>query len=310
MPLALEQLDLRGYDLIISSESGPAKGILCDPDSVHICYCHTPMRYIWNMFHDYRASPIWLRRQFISLAAHYLRHWDYLSAQRVDYFIANSNHVAKRIRHYYRRSTDVIHPPVDLDKFQPAPPHEIDDYHLMVGELIAYKRPDLAIEAFNQSGEKLVVIGGGEMLKKLQNLAKPNIEFLGRASRDVLSHHYARCQALIFPGEEDFGIVPLEAMASGRPVIAFNRGGAIETIKHGITGLLFDDQTTASLLDALAVSRTLKFDPQTIRSHAEGFSEPAFMAQMNAFISRALNQSADWPNEKLHHIKKQFVEAT
>src|SRR5260363_128404 len=221
MPLALEQLDLRGYDLIISSESGPAKGIIPPPGALHVCYCHTPMRYIWNMYHEYRDGAGALTRLLMPPLSHYLRMWDVSSAARVDSFVANSTTVAGRIRRYYGADSHVIHPPVDTEAFSPLPAAELGDFYLMAGELVAYKRPDLAIRAFNEMKLKLVEIGGGEMLQEVRRLAGPTITVLGSQPFSVLKDHYARCRALIFPGEEDFGMVPVEAMASGRPVIAY-----------------------------------------------------------------------------------------
>ncbi len=284
MPLALEQLDLRGYDLIISSESGPAKGIIPPPGSIHICYCHSPMRYIWNMFHEYRDRSGVMTRALMPLIAHYIRNWDTISANRVDYYVANSATVAARVQRYYRRDAHVIHPPVDVDAFDVLPDERIGDFYLMAGELVGYKRPELAVQAFNQTGEKLVVIGGGEMLAELRKLAKPNVQILGSQPFSVLKDHYSRCRALIFPGEEDFGIVPVEAMASGRPVIAFGRGGATETVVDGVTGVFFEQQTVEAIIDAEQRLRSRRFDPAAIAAHARRFSADIFETQMAAYI--------------------------
>ena len=227
MPLALEQLDLRGYDLIISSESGPAKGIIPSPSALHVCYCHSPMRYLWNMFHDYRNQAGRVTKLIMPPLAHYLRLWDAASADRVDCFVANSETVAARIRRYYRREAEVIWPPVDTDAFTPVPESERGDYMLMVGELVAYKRPELAAEAFNRMRAKLVVIGGGEMLHRIRRLAAPTVTVPGPRPRGSA---WSRVAGVDLPGEEDFGIVPVEAMASGRPVIAYGSGGATETV--------------------------------------------------------------------------------
>jgi glycosyltransferase involved in cell wall biosynthesis len=284
MPLALEQLDLSDYDLVISSESGPAKGVIPPPATRHLCYCHSPMRYLWNMFHDYRRQSGVLTRLAMPPLAHYLRLWDTVSAGRVDRFVANSNAVAGRIRRYYGRAAEIVWPPVDVDAFQPVARDERGDYMLMVGELVAYKRPELAVEAFNRMGRKLVVIGGGEMLDRIRRLAGPTVTVLGPAPFADLRHHYARCQALIFPGEEDFGIVPVEAMASGRPVIAYGRGGATETVRPGISGMLFDEQTVEALIAAVEGFRDGDFDPAAIVRHARGFSREVFLAAMRAQI--------------------------
>jgi glycosyltransferase involved in cell wall biosynthesis len=288
MPLALEQLDLRGYDLIISSESGPAKGIIPPPRALHICYCHSPMRYVWNMFHDYRERSGFVTRLAMPLLSHYIRNWDVVSAARVHSFAANSRTVAQRLRAYYRRDSTVIYPPVAVDEFSPAPAGEIGDYWLMVGELAPYKRPELAVEAFNRSGEKLVVIGGGEMLARLRALAKPNVALLGPQPFDALKRHYAGCRALVFPGEEDFGIVPVEAMASGRPVIAFGRGGATESVVDGQTGVFFQRQTVGDILDAVERCEALRLDPKAIAARAKEFSADRFALQMKAFVDERL----------------------
>lgn len=291
MPLALEQLDVRDYDLIISSEAGPAKGIIPDPDATHLCYCHSPMRYIWNMYHDYRGTADGLSRMSMPLLAHYLRAWDESSAARVDCFVANSQNVAARIRKYYRRDAQVVHPPVNVDAFAPVREAELGDYHLMVGELVRYKRPDLAVRAFNASKRKLVVIGGGEMLKEIRQLAGPSVTVLGPQPFEQLRHHYARCRALIFPGEEDFGIVPVEAMASGRPVIAFGRGGATETVREGVSGILFHEQSVDALIAAVEQLEDSEFDSAAIAAHARAFDRVHFKKRMRAIIEATMDDT-------------------
>jgi len=288
MPLALEQLDLRGYDLIISSESGPAKGIIPPPGALHVCYCHTPMRYIWNMYHEYRDGAGALTRLLMPPLSHYLRMWDVSSAARVDSFVANSTTVAGRIRRYYGADSHVIHPPVDTEAFSPLPAAELGDFYLMAGELIAYKRPDLAIRAFNEMKLKLVVIGGGEMLQEVRRLAGPTITVLGSQPFSVLKDHYARCRALIFPGEEDFGMVPVEAMASGRPVIAYGRGGATETVADGLSGVFFPEQSVASIISAVERLNGLALDPAIIAAHAAQFGRKQFFQNMRAHIDGLL----------------------
>jgi glycosyltransferase involved in cell wall biosynthesis len=286
MPLALEQLDLRGYDLILSSESGPAKGVIPPPSAVHLCYCHSPMRYIWNMYHDYRARSGPLTRLLMPMLAHYLRLWDAASAQRVDRFVANSRTTAARLRRYYGREATVIPPPVDVDAFEIAGEAERGDYLLMVGELASYKRPDLAVEACNRTREKLVVIGGGETLDRIRRLAGPTVTVLGPRPFADLRHYYARCRALVFPGEEDFGIVPVEAMASGRPVIAFGRGGATETVTPNISGVLFPEQTVEALIEAIQACAATEFDPARIAAQARQFSRARFIERMAGEIER------------------------
>jgi glycosyltransferase involved in cell wall biosynthesis len=288
MPLALEQLDLRGYDLIVSSESGPAKGIIPPEAAVHLCYCHSPMRYLWNMFHDYRARSGRLTRLVMPPLSHYLRLWDAVSAGRVDRFVANSATVARRIRRYYGRDAGIIWPPVDVDAFRPVPEEERGDYMLMVGELVRYKRPELAVAACNRLKQKLVVIGGGEMLEEIGRLAGPTVTVMGPRPFADLQHHYARCRALIFPGEEDFGIVPVEAMASGRPVIAYGSGGATETVVPGLTGTLFEEQSIEAIVEAVEGFRDRAFDPQAIAAHAQKFSRRRFIADMTAEVDGLL----------------------
>ena len=288
MPLALEQLDLRGYDLIISSESGPAKGILPPANALHVCYCHTPMRYVWNMYHDYRAGAGLMARMLMPALTHYLRLWDASSAARVDSFVANSATVATRIRRYYGAPSVVIHPPVDTDAFSVTPAAELEDYYLMAGELVGYKRPDLAVRAFNSMKLKLVVIGGGEMLSEVRRLAGPTVKILGSQPFDVLRHHYARCRALVFPGEEDFGMVPVEAMASGRPVIAFGRGGATETVEPGVTGIFFAEQTVEAICAAVTGLAEMTLDPEQISRHARQFGRDQFFQKMRAHIDSLL----------------------
>jgi len=292
MPLALEQLDLRGYDLIISSESGPSKGIIPPPDALHVCYCHTPMRYIWNMYHDYRNSAGRVARLMMPPLTHYLRMWDVTSAARVDSFVANSATVARRIPRYYGANSVVIHPPVDTDAFSIAAPSELGDYYLMAGELVSYKRPDLAVRAFNEMKLKLVVIGGGEMLDEIRRLAGPTVTVLGAQPFDVLKQHYARCRALIFPGEEDFGMVPVEAMASGRPVVAFGRGGATETVANGISGVFFAEQTVEALSSAVRSLADIEIDSGKIAAHARQFGRDQFFQKLRAHIDRLLVEKA------------------
>ena len=287
MPMALEQLDLRNYDLIISSESGPAKGVIPPAGALHICYCHSPMRYLWNMFHDYRERSGPVTRLMMPPLAHYLRNWDAVSASRVHEFVANSRTVARRLETYYRRDSRVIFPPVDTSAFRPIGAAG-EDFFLMAGELVPYKRADLAVEAFNRLKRRLVVIGGGESFDSLRAMAGPTVTMMGPQPFEVLRDHYARCRALVFPGEEDFGLVPVEAMASGRPVIAFGRGGATETVLEGETGLFFGQQTVESLIDTIERFERSSFDTAAIRLHAESFGADRFQSEMGDLIDAAL----------------------
>jgi glycosyltransferase involved in cell wall biosynthesis len=248
------------------------------------------MRYIWNMYHGYRSQAGWLAARMMVPLAHYLRMWDVTTAQRVDHFVANSTNTATRIARYYGRESSVIHPPVDVRAFTPS--LRRSDAYLSVGELVAYKRPDLLVEAFNRSGLPLTVIGGGEMLESLRQRAAPNVRLLGPQPFEVLRHHYAECRALVFPGEEDFGIVPVEAMASGAPVIARGRGGALETVRHGETGLFFDEPTVDALNAAVtALERgTVTFDAGRIARHAARFSHTVFNRRFSALVDRLLEE--------------------
>lgn len=292
MPAALEALDLSEFDLVISSESGPAKGVLAAPNATHLCYVHSPMRYVWNMYSDYmrRSNP--LVRTAFPFVANYLRMWDVTSAARVDHFIANSHNVAGRVRRYWGRRADVLPPPVDIDAFSPSQSH--DGFYLYVGELVDYKRADIVVDAFAGSKRRLVVIGGGKAADELARRGGDNVQVLGRVDADALRWHYANCRAVVFSAEEDFGIVPLEAMACGKPVIAYGAGGALESVIDGKTGLFFDTQSAQAVreaLDAFEASEA-RFDAGAIRAHAETFATPVFKAKFKAMVERTLNPSA------------------
>ena len=289
MPMALEAIDLSSYDLVISSESGPAKGVIPKPTAFHLCYTHTPMRYLWDQYNLYRSRSGPLNRIAMPLLMPRLRMWDVTSAARVDHFVANSRHVAQRIQKYWRRDAEVVHPPVDLSRFSPLPRAGLGDFFLWVGELVPYKRPDIAIDAFRRLGLPLVVIGGpGKMSRRLAQDAS-NITFLGPTDFPTLRDHMARCRALVFPGEEDFGIVPVEAMASGRPVIAYRSGGALDTVVHGETGYLFAEQSVDALVAAVEDFQRLGLDDlpsERLRLQASRFDE----AHFRDGISRALRR--------------------
>ncbi len=296
-PLAIEQFNFKDFQLILSSSHCAAKGVLTPPDALHISYIHTPMRYVWDMYHDYFRSgrTDWFSRKIIPLFAHYLRTWDTASSPRVDWFIANSNHVAKRIRKYYGREATVIYPPVDTAQFSPS--HQAGEYFLIVTALVPYKRTDLAVSAFNQLGEKLVIVGEGPEAKKLKKMAGKNIEFVDWQPPQNLIQFYSNCRGLIFPGEEDFGMVPVEAMACGKPVIAFARGGALETVieqneKNGkqSTGLFFYRQTEADLIAAVRKFQHLEWEPEFIANHARKFDRSIFQEKITTFIQEKVNQ--------------------
>jgi glycosyltransferase involved in cell wall biosynthesis len=297
MPLALEQIDLRGYDPVISSECGPANGVIPPADALHICYCHSPMRYIWNMFHDYRERARWLPRLLMPPLCHYLRAWDAVASMRVDHYIANLQTVAARIAKFYRRNAAIIHPPVAVDRFESVSAAEVEDYYLLAGELVAYKRPELAVEAFNALGRRLVVIGGGELLPKIRRLAGPTITVLGQQPFPVLRHYFARCRALVFPGEEEFGIVPVEVMASGRPVIAFGRGGLTESVVEGVTGSFFKEQTVGAIVKAVYGFEKMQFNPHAIRLHAEKYGTNRFAAEFTAAVEAAIGRKLSGPTQ-------------
>jgi glycosyltransferase involved in cell wall biosynthesis len=290
MPLALEEIDLSGYDLVISSESGPAKGIVPPPGVPHICYCHSPMRYAWDMYHDYKSRAGLLKRLLIPFLMHYLRRWDQLSAGQVSHFVANSQFVSKRIKSYYRRDSEVIYPPVSFDEVDIA--DKVGDFYLLLGQLVAYKKADLAVEAFTISGRKLVVVGEGEQFDELRAIAGPNVDIRGRLPFPEIVNLLGTCRGLIFPGVEDFGIVPLEAMASGRPVIAYKKGGALETVISGKTGVFFEHQTVESLnasVELLEIKMDT-FDPHVMRAHAKLFSKERFKAEFKFFADKALEE--------------------
>ena len=284
MPTAWEQFDFNDYDVVLSSSSSCAKGIITSPDTVHICYCHSPMRYAWEFYNEYmeRENLGKLKKLLIKYIMNYIRIWDRASADRVDYYIANSKNVAKRIYKHYGIEADVIHPPVKGSYFNIS---DIDeDYFLIVSRLVPYKRVDLAVEVFNELGLPLVVIGGGSQLEYLKSIAKPNVKIMGRQSDEVIKEHYAKCRAFIFPGEEDFGITPLEAQASGRPVIAYGKGGALETVLEGKTGIFFEEQSKESLKDAISKFNNMTWNKQEIRSHALTFDEEIFKEKIRNYV--------------------------
>lgn len=295
-PLAVESLDLGGYDLVISSDTNVMKGVLVDQQAIHICYCHTPMRYVWDIYrHFIQRSPAPLRPAF-SLVAHYLRLWDYNAAQRVDYFVANSAYIQQRIRKYYNRDSVVIYPPVDTSRGYLSPQHE--DYYLSVGRLSATKRIDLLIQACNQLQRRLVIAGAGREEKRLQAIAGPTIKFLGRVSDEALPALYARCRAFLFAADEDFGIVPVEAQSYGRPVIAYGHGGSLETIRvndsegRSDTGVFFAEQSIEAVMRGLQEfeSREESFVPCEIQQHARKFDQAVFVDKMRAFVDSVVRK--------------------
>lgn len=289
-PVAMEQFDFSEFDLVISTSHAVAKNAKVRKDALHICYCHTPMRYVWEMYDQYfgRATAGIAPRTAMKLLRPFLQSWDVKTANRVHYYIANSENVRKRIQRYYNRDAAVIFPPVDTDQFTVSTAD--DGYFLMVTALVPYKRVDLAIDVFNRTGKTLYIVGKGTETAKLQSMAKSNIEFLGWRSDDDLARLYAGCKGLIFPGEEDFGIVPLEAMATGKPVVAFGKGGALETVIDGKTGIFFFEQTAESLYAALQNLNDIPVNPAEIRAHAMKFSRPVYKQAMKDFINDKVRQ--------------------
>lgn len=284
MPLALEELDLRNFDLVFSSESGPAKGVVLGPGTTHICYCHSPMRYVWDMYHDYLAKASLPVRLLMRPMCHYLRIWDTSSSVRVDQYIANSRYVAERIRKFYGRSSEIIPPPVQVNDFSPNP--NKDDYYLFFGELVGYKKADLAVEAFRENGKKLIIAGKGEQLQSLKKIAPSNVSFTGALPFPEVRRLLANAKALIFPGVEDFGIVPVEAMASGTPVIAYGKGGVLDSVIPGKTGIFFHDQSISALNEAIVKFETeASLDISDLRIQANTFSPEIFASKISEIVS-------------------------
>ncbi|MDX2241149.1 MAG: glycosyltransferase [Leptolyngbyaceae cyanobacterium bins.302] len=299
LPFAIEQLNLQSYDVILSSSHCVAKGVLAGAHQLHICYCHAPLRYAWDLTFDYLRSsragqgfPGILTRYLL----HRLRQWDGMTANRVDYFIANSRHTARRIWRCYRREAEVIYPPVNTDRFQFQPLKE--DYYLTVSRLVSYKKISLIVEAFNQSGKPLVVIGEGTELPQIRRMAKSNIQVLGWQPNEVVNQYMAQAKAFVYAAYEDFGIAPVEAQACGTPVIAFGSGGTLETVRdirqHGEkgTGILFPQQTVADLAEAIAEfeHQQHRFNPELIRSHALMFSPDIFRQRYLKFLERCYEE--------------------
>lgn len=282
-PFAVESVDLSGYDLIVSSCFGYAKGIRTRKDAIHVCYCHTPMRWVWR-YENYseRAGFGRLSRRLLPLLLSLLKRWDLRAARRPDFFIANSKTVAKRIKAFYGRDSIVIPPPIDVGRFQPDAVQE--DYYLVLSRLVPYKRIDLAVEACTKLNRKLLVIGDGPDRARLERIAGPSITFLGRQSDEAVARHAARCRALLFPGEEDFGMTPLEVNAAGRPVIAFRAGGALETVVEGRTGMFFDRPDAASLMQAIKDFESCRWDANELRAHAARFDRTLFATRLIDYL--------------------------
>lgn len=293
MPTATESYDLSEYDLVISSSSAFAKGVLTLPETLHVSYCHSPTRYLWTDTHSYIKNlrlPRIVKKALPPLLSK-LRVWDQLAAQRPDLILANSETVKKRISKYYRRSSTVLHPPVDLDAFT-CKKHSGGEYYLAGGRLVAYKRFDLVIRAFNRLGMPLKIFGTGPELENLKQLARPHIEFMGYVSDEKRAELYKNAKAFINPQVEDFGITPVEAMASGTPVIAYKEGGATETVIEGKTGTFFTDQKWEELADLVIRFDSSQYDPTVLHAHANTFSIPQFKASLMKIIDEQLNKNS------------------
>lgn len=293
-PLAIEQFDLSAYDLIISSSYAVAKGVNVNPNQMHICYCHSPVRYAWDMYFEY-LKDAHLEKGFKAMIAkivlHYIRIWDYTSAQRVDHFVANSYNVASRIKKYYGRQSTVIYPPVDVDKFELC--EEKDNFYLTASRLVPYKKVDLIAESFSHMPDKkLIICGDGPQLNSIKKKATKNIEIVGYAPFEKLKSYMQKAKAFIFAAKEDFGIVPLEACACGTPVIAYGAGGALETVKENVTGVFFNEQSPKSIVEAINrfESSHESFDPKIIRNHALNFSKKRFQEQFSTFVNEKINE--------------------
>lgn len=285
---AIEQFDFNYYDVVFSDSSSFAKNIITSPKTLHICYCHTPMRYAWDDCQHYTQEfgfPGWLKK-IVPFLMNYIRVWDYCSSNGVDSFISNSNFVKGRVRKYYQRNSIVINPPVQVDKFYLTPENELGDYFLITGRMMKYKKMDLVIRVFNELKIPLKIIGKGVEYKNLKKIAGPTVEFLGRVSEEKLREAYSKAQAFIFPQEEDFGIVAIEALASGRPVIAYKAGDIVEHVEDGKTGIFFENQTEESLKKAIERFKKTKFDSNYIKKTALVFSEKRFKAKIKNEVSK------------------------
>lgn len=288
-PLAMEQFDLRGYDVVLSNKSGFCHGVITGPETMHVCYCLTPTRYVWR-YHQYAERENLGRLTRLGLAPFLtqLRMWDRLAADRVDHFIAISDEIRRRIAKVYRREATIIYPPVDVKRFEPS--NRIDDYYLFVGRLVPYRRLDLLIEAFNVMRRPLVIAGSGRDRERLEAMAGPTVKFLGYVPDADLPDLLARCRAFVWPGEEDFGISPLQANAAGRPVIAYAAGGAMETVITGSrddsTGALFAEQSVAAMIEAVESFDPLSVSPSVVRRHAERFDVAVFKRRIDDFLTQ------------------------
>jgi len=288
MPMAVEFFDLREYDVVLSDTSSFAKGVITSPDTLHLCYCHTPTRYLWSDTHQYINELKYNKyfKKIISLALNYIRIWDRQAADRVDVYMANSKTAQRRIKKYYKTDSKIIHPPVEIEKYKISETQE--DFFLAGCRLVPYKRIDNIIRAFRKNGKKLKIFGDGADLERLKKIAggRDNIEFLGRISKEKQAELYSKCQAYLKPQKEDFGITVVEAMSSGRPVIALRKGGALETVVEGKTGMFIEDDSPESIFEALEKFNSSDYNPQEIRAHAEQFGVVRFKEEIHDFINQ------------------------
>lgn len=287
-PRAIEEFEFSQYDIVISLSDSYAHGILTRPSTFHLCYCHTPMRYVWDWYHQYlRENNIGfgIKGLIVRLILHKIRIWDRISAHRVDHFVANSENVRQRIIKYYLSESSVIHPPIEINKISPGT--ESKDFYLIVSRLEPYKKVALAVLAFNKLGKPLYVIGEGTELSDLKKKSAKNIKFLGWQKEESLYKYLRECKALIFPGEEDFGLTPVEAMAAGKPVIAFGKGGVVESVIDGKTGLFFNESSADSLIQAVNKFETLTFSAEACQKQARNFSKEIFVQKFKAEIEES-----------------------
>ncbi|GBF51157.1 glycosyltransferase [Leptospira ryugenii] len=284
-PTAIESLDLKGYDLVLSSSHCVAKGVIPHPTSLHISYIHSPMRYVWDMYYEYFPARSGLKFFLLQTISNYLRTWDVASSQRVDFFTCNSDFVGKRIQKYYRREYQVIHPPCLPEGFR-VQDHSKQDYYLMVSAFAPYKRIDLAIEAFRKNGKKLILIGGGQDEKKIAKMLPPNVEWKKGLSRTEVIFHYKHARAFLFPGMEDFGITPVEAQAYGTPVVAYGKGGALETVLEGKTGVFFQEQSPEAINEAIRELDKINLRRRDFQRSVDRFTEEKFINEIRKTVDR------------------------
>ena len=289
MPYALKKLDLRGYDLIISSESGPSKGFIKSKNSYHICYCHSPMRYLYDMRNEYLKEYNFLFKKIVDLIFNYLKKWDYKTSQKIDLIIANSQFVSNRIKKYWNKNSIIINPTINFDEFSISKNKE--SYYLILSELVDYKRIDIAIDAFNENEKKLYVIGSGDLLKKFKKISKNNISFFNNVTDNKKANYLSNAKALIFPGVEDFGITPLESLASGTPVIAFKAGGVLDYLEENINAIFFNNQTSDSLNRAIIKfeENKIEFNSENLRNTVLKFSDESFINEFKKIVSKNIN---------------------